>query len=216
LDEALEAGKKAVDLSGDDRVAKYEALSWLGVVLQEKRMFEKALACFEKTVEIRPDDPIPYSMAAFAAFYAGNYDKAIRLFDKELEMGGDEVKYAWIWRHIAKMKLGLDDKKFASFAESLEFDGEWPSPVISFYAGTMSKRRCMEMAADRDPKRDKEKKCEAYYYIGEMELAKGDREEAEKLFEKCLECGIRDFRETLASKIRVEELKRGNRKNGGK
>jgi len=216
FDEALKAGRKAVDLAKQDQFAAYDALSWLGIVLQEKYAFGKALECFERTIELRPDSFPPYSMAATAAFYAGQYGKAVKLLDKALDVGGYDDYYPWIWRRIARSKRELPpDKKFLDHVKSLEFDNEWPAPVLRFYAGAISKQRCLEMAVDKDPKRDNEKKCEAYYYIGEMELAKGNRKEAKKLFEKCLECDIKDFRETIASQIRIEELKKENRKNGG-
>lgn len=209
FDEALNAANKAVDLAKNDKYSKREALIWRALILQEKSEFDKALADFEQATKLFADRIGIDSMAGTAAFYAGKYKKAAEFFQKTLDSNYEN--YAWIWLYIAKRKQGAKPfEAFRKYVESLEYNEEWPIPILKLYAGRLSKKQCLALAENPDPKRDNEMKCEAYYYIGELEMMDGNRDRAAELFKKCLECDILDFRETIAAKIRLKELAKNN------
>ena len=84
---------------------------------------------------------------------------------------------------------------------------EWPVPIIKYYAGLITLEKCLKATIDADKNRENEKKCEVYYFIGELMLLNKKKKEAIEYFNKCIKCEIPDFREHLSSQQRLEELK---------
>ena len=99
-------------------------------------------------------------------------------------------------------------------------------PVARFYAGDLSEDDVLKAAEDEAPVREKEKKCEAYYYLGMAHLlgvgatrvvAQEEgaytgaplperKEKAKEYFEKCLATGVKEFTEYDRAKWELEQL----------
>jgi rhomboid protease GluP len=87
---------------------------------------------------------------------------------------------------------------------------DWPSQIGRFLAGQITEQELLAAAEDADSKKDREQKCEAYFYIGSRHLMAGDNARAEDFFEKCVATGARDFAEYQCAKAELNALGKAN------
>ncbi len=84
----------------------------------------------------------------------------------------------------------------------------WPGPVISLFLGKTTPKKVL--AAARDPFLPKRAQldlaCEAYFYVGQYFLLRGESDEAVRLFRKALDTNATDFVEYDAAKVELERL----------
>ena len=59
---------------------------------------------------------------------------------------------------------------------------------------------------DKDQRVEKEQQCEAYFYLGQYYLIKGDKEKAAQMFELCLETKVTYFVEYKGAKVELERM----------
>ena len=81
-DKALEYGKKAVELNGDNADAQYA----LGVAYAYKQDFKNAAAYLEKAVSLNPDNAYGHYQLGLMQYRLKKYDQTIIHFEKFLEM----------------------------------------------------------------------------------------------------------------------------------
>jgi tetratricopeptide (TPR) repeat protein len=194
------------DIPDKDSYIKNQFIVKKSLLLGKLKKYGKAVDELKKAVELEPESSNILSIYAMTTFYNKDFKKSAELFKKNYEIDPEDL-YAPIWRYISLMKIGKDPKKeFADFAEKIT-GNEWPVPIIRYYNGRIDHKECLKDAFDFDKKRENEKMCEAYYFIGEFLFLQGKKKEGEEFFKKCLECNIPDFRENTASEQRLEELK---------
>jgi len=205
---AIEALGKAIQYLKDDNLKlKISFILKQGILLRERGEYERTIKTIQKAVKLDPKNSEVLTMLAMTHFYAGNYKKATKLFEKCYELNPDDL-YAPIWHYISQKKIQSNieiKNKFAKFADTINGD-KWPIPIIQYYAEKISKTKCLQKTESKNKKRENEKRCEAYYFIGEFLLLSGKKEEAIALFKKCIECGIKNFREYKAAEQELELL----------
>jgi lipoprotein NlpI len=74
------------------------------------------------------------------------------------------------------------------------------------YLGEVTPEQCLAAASDKDPKRDKEMKCEAYFYVGQFYLIRGDKERASESFRRCIATGLTSYREYIYAQGELKRL----------
>ena len=59
---------------------------------------------------------------------------------------------------------------------------EWPAPIIRLYLGQMTPEAVLAAADDPDVNTKKRQVCDANFFIGELALQRGAKDEAVRLF----------------------------------
>ena len=207
LDEALDALNLAINLAGEkEKEYLFNMQSHKSQLLQKLGRYEEAADTLEKivnTYELNDKKNILIN-TGMDRFYAGQYKKCAAVYSEILKNENDP--YVLLIKHLALLKLDRTDTKFAKSAESVISAGKWPAPVFSYYLGKISAEECLKAAESDNNKKENEQKCEAYFYIGELYLHEGKKQEALKYYRKCIDCGITEFFEYTTSGIRIKEL----------
>jgi CHAT domain-containing protein/tetratricopeptide (TPR) repeat protein len=96
--------------------------SWLdqGCQQLERDNFEDALFCFEKVIELEPDNHKAWLIRGIALGDLGRFEEAINSYDKALEFKPD-LHEAWYNRGIALGDLGRLEEAINSYDKALEF-----------------------------------------------------------------------------------------------
>jgi tetratricopeptide (TPR) repeat protein len=102
-DDALEAGKKAVELDASSPVAHQR----LGAVYEQKGMFTEAIAEFQKAVNGSNRVQLAISSLAHAYAIAGNRAEAEKLLTELKERSGHEYVSSYL---IAEIYIALGEK----------------------------------------------------------------------------------------------------------
>ncbi|MBD2483077.1 tetratricopeptide repeat protein [Planktothrix sp. FACHB-1365] len=100
--------------------------SWLdqGYQQLERENFEDALLCFEKVIELEPDNHKAWCNRGIALADLGRLEKAINSYDKALEIEPD-CHAAWYNRGITLYDLGKYEEAINSFDKALEFKPDY-------------------------------------------------------------------------------------------
>ncbi len=98
-----------------------------------------------------------------------------------------------LWLYLARSRAGQDGRsELGKNAQRLKV-AAWPGQVVGLYLGNASAAAILQAAKDRDPKKDKEQHCEAYFYLADHALLRGDRAETIRLFKAAIDTGVTSF-----------------------
>jgi lipoprotein NlpI len=78
--------------------------------------------------------------------------------------------------------------------------------VVSLYLGQSTPEKTLTAAANPDPKRQQEQKCEAEFYVGEHFLLKGAKTEAIRLLRSAAAICPADYYEASGAKAELRRL----------
>jgi superkiller protein 3 len=146
------------------------------------------------TQAIRMDDSLaePYTIRGIAHLLERNYTAAVKDLKQALALKPDAV-YPALWCWSAWMAVGEADvasHELAAVADNVGRDS-WEGNLLRLLRGGESPDDLLEIA------QNDERRCEAYYYIGERALGDGNADEANDWFRKCLETRVGYFLEPL-------------------
>ncbi len=146
-----------------------------------------------------------HNARGFARFFLGQYEAAAKDFQESSEWKGDDV-YTLLWRYIVQARTGGEAaNNLERWAKDKDF-AEWPGQLIYVYRGKLSPQEALRAADDPSPKRQREKKCEAYFYLGELLLTQGKKTEAIKMFRAAVATNVTGFVEYEAAKAELKRL----------
>jgi lipoprotein NlpI len=169
-----------------------------------KGEYGHAIEDYNKAIGLDPNDAKVIKSRGIAEFYLGQFDPARKDLETALQLDPKDP-YTAIWLYVTRVKLGRDAKGgLAKDAAQLNL-GTWPGKVIGLYLGNTTKETVLSSAKDPDPKKDRERQCEAGFYLGEEALRQGKRDEAVTLFQQAVETRVTNFIEYTGA---LDELKR--------
>jgi lipoprotein NlpI len=201
--EAIKELKKAAEHIKNNKKLKISFIIKQAILLKEQGEYKRAIKTIDTAIQIDPENRDILTMQGITYFYAGNYKKAAELFAESYKLNPDDI-YIPLWKYISLKKIHLNHKnKFAELADTLNGD-KWPIPIIRYYAGKITLSECIRQTKSKSKKRENEKKCEAYYFIGEFLILNNQKDEGVKLLKKCIECDIQNFREYQAAKLELK------------
>lgn len=202
-DRAIADCDKAIKMSPNYADAYYNR----GLAWWSKKEYDHALADYTNAIRISPDyvgiHDVYYSRGVLF-FNQGSFIQASEDFKVSLKRNPQD-SYKSLWLFIALERAGATGREELANREDNLNLSEWPGPVILFYLGKNSSEEVLKLAKNPDPKKQQENLCEAYFYLGQHFLIKGNKEQAINMFRLCLDTGINDFTEYNSAK---EELKR--------
>ncbi len=138
---------------------------------------------------------------------AGAFDKAAQ--DFEASLGDAENRrrpYAALLQYIALERSGGDGTaKLENAAKELDLD-EWPGALVRLYLGKTDIDSVMTEAETHSGQSVVESQCEAYYYVAQHHLLKGDTAKARGFFEKAVDTDIQNFLEYTGAKAELKRM----------
>ena len=138
-------------------------------------------------------------------FYLGRFAAAVPDLERAVE-GSPKDLYAVIELYLAQARAGEDGlADLRTNTARLDLD-EWPGPVISMYLGRTDAEAVAEMGGSSATREEREKRCEAMYYVGEYYLLGGDQKRAAAFFRTAVATGITDFVEYRGAKAELARL----------
>jgi lipoprotein NlpI len=132
-----------------------------------------------------------------ARYDAGDFKGASADLLRSLEI--DEDAYAMLFRFLAQSRAGeAAEAELTANAGRLKTK-EWPFAVTELYLGTRTPAATLAAAATP------EQKCEAQFYLGQWQIVKANRADAETALRAAMDTCPKSFIEYRAA---VAELKR--------
>ena len=199
--ESAEAFSKIIALKPSDGQAYLSR----GEAYERTGQMQAAAKDLDQAVLLDPKNPWSWATRGLFRFRRGEYDETSEDLVKALELKPDQM-YWQAFLFLARERAGKDGKaKLSAFRKSRQTE-EWPLPVIDMLLGTTSVTDCLSAAKDANAEGDKEKKCEAFYFVGELHILAGDRKQAAEFFGKCIDTGLSGFIGYEGAKAELERL----------
>ena len=82
----------------------------------------------------------------------------------------------------------------------------WPEQLAHYFQGKSSEAALLQAAADPDPKIAAWQQCEAKFYVGEVELIAGNKDEARQRLETAVKICPIDFLELIAARAELTRM----------
>jgi tetratricopeptide (TPR) repeat protein len=184
-DRAIENYDEAIRLNPNHVNALYNR----GNAYRRKGDYNQAVQDYDQVIRLNPKYADAYSNRGLVRFYQGQFTTAIPDFTQALEFDPANL-YRVLLLYLARARAGSpDQERLSETAKGLDLK-EWPGPIVSMYLGKLPEHAVLDAVADADPGRQRKKRCQAHFYIGQQLLIRQNSNEAAKM-----------FRETLATKV---------------
>jgi len=167
-----------------------------------KGEYERASADYGQAIDLDSKDFSYFWGRARSNFYAGQSGKALADLNQASTLK-PKSGYVALWTQIMRQRSGLQDNLSQISSPS---DTDWPAPVIRLFQGQIGYDALLAAADDPRPSKKKGRVCEANFYAGELELAKGSKNEAIRLFRLASNNCPRSFDEFGAANAELRAL----------
>ncbi len=173
------------------------------VLLSKLGRTAEADAAFARLKATHPDDDYLRNTLAVHQFAEGRFAEAEALF-RAVKPDNGNFAYEVIFGYLAGLRRGAPDRGWLQQHRSLET--AWPAPIQRYLLGELDRTALLQAARDSFDLRTTEQQCEAYFALGEVALAAGDRETARRELENCVQSGIVGFIEYGLARRDLERL----------
>ena len=175
-DRALTDFNKAIELNPKYSIAFNNRAN----VYRDSGDTGRALADFSKAIESNPKYDLAYFNRGLTYFYSGHPDKALADINQASELDPKDAHYA-LWVDIVNKRSNLRSR-LAEATAQLDMT-KWRAPVVRLFLGQMTPGAVVAAAAnDADADVKRRQACDSNFFIGELALQQGTKEEASRLF----------------------------------
>jgi lipoprotein NlpI len=173
-------------------------LSWA-----EKADYARAVADYDAAIRLDPADARMFKRRGRAHFYQGQFALAEKDLVETIARKRDI--YAVLWLYLARARSGNKAEAQLEKDASALPTKDWPEPVLRLFLGRLSPEGIMSAASASDSQKEKERRCEAHFYVAQWHMIRGEKEHAMPQFRRAREVCPDNFVEYDGA---VAELKR--------
>jgi tetratricopeptide (TPR) repeat protein len=196
FDQAMQDYNQAVRLNPSDT----GTLQHRGVLYEKQGQDKLAIADFDEALRLNPGDANVLRNRGFAHFFLGEFDDS----QKDLAIL-NAYPYPAIWLYLARSRAGQQEAKSELAKDAAKFDLKvWPGPVVSMYLGKTTPEAFVEATRDKDPKKNREQRCEAFFYVGQRALIAGKQDQANRLLQRSQETHAADLFEYMGAQAELQ------------
>lgn len=175
----------------------------------DKGEIDKALADYDAAIRLAPNLASAHaSRGRIALFHTNGVAAAADDLAAAVRLEPDNA-YWVLWLHIARLRMGTDDRAELAANAGRLTDASWPKPVVGYYRGSIgiaALRAAVASSAEDSARR--ERTCEADFYIGVVELKSGNHAEARRLLQSAADGCQPTLYETAAARAELRRLAR--------
>jgi len=165
-----------------------------------------AIEEYTKAIQATPAYSDAYLSRGILYFYNGRIEVAENDFARAFETGTDKLApYALLWLYISQARSGKDGVP-TLLKNSRQMNLEtWPGIMISLFLEKVEPWRVVVEAEDADLKKQLEKECVAFFFLGQYYLMNGNADKAAEFFRKTLNTGVTNYRqyESAEKELRI-------------
>jgi len=153
-------------------------------------------------IQAEPNNPAAYYFRGNLYFYQGNYAAAAADFRHHAKLvPGDAYTVIKLYLTAARSE-DKAEQELSTLAR--EVTGKaWPRPILDLYLGKRDAESILTELQPAGSREQRERACEAYFYIAYYFLLGGKQDKARELFAKAVATGVSDFNEYKTAKAEL-------------
>jgi lipoprotein NlpI len=174
-----------------------------------KGALSEAIADSSTAIRLDPRSAFAYRNRGRAHLYSGQAKPAADDFAAALRITPADP-LGVLWLHIARVRSGMDDlAELKANMDRLDRK-KWPGPLFEVLTGEKTMEAVGDIAVSEGGEKPRaERVCDAQVYFGLLQLAAGDRREAETLFKAAVEdcpIGVAEATEIAVARMELNRL----------
>jgi lipoprotein NlpI len=158
---------------------------------------------YNAAIKHDPADDDAYFHRGLANFYAGAVPQALADLAQASKLD-PQYPYYPLWIDIID-KRGNQPSRLPEAISHIDMT-KWPAPVVRLFLGELTPSDLLVAADSADAATKKGQVCEANFYIGELALQQGGKDEAARLFQLAAADCPREFVEGPSARAELEAL----------
>jgi lipoprotein NlpI len=201
--EALADANEAVKLAPNSSTA----LSCRAHVHFSAGEFEKSIADYSRAITLGATDATALHLRGIVKFYAGKLEEAAEDLlrasetdDREGQVGND-LWLAWTYRRLGRP---LPEPLIQRAAEQPR--GDWPRPALAVLTGHLTPEEMLKLLERKTGDDRRMALSEAYFYLGQYYLGRGDKAKARNSFEETRRQNVLIYTEHIAAAFELKHL----------
>jgi lipoprotein NlpI len=163
-----------------------------GLAYGKKGRHEQAIADHDKVIRLKPDYMPAYLNRGRSKFFLARFREAVPDLERAARAVPKDLFRA-SWLYLARSRAGTDGRAALRDAVKGLDLRRWPGPLVLMYLGRMSGADVIESADQGSKRKRREKLTEAYYFVAQHHLIRGDGGEAKELLLSVLKLGVKHF-----------------------
>jgi tetratricopeptide (TPR) repeat protein len=194
LDQAIADLDRSIKIDPNFAAAYYAR----GSAFRDKGDVNRTIADYSRAVEIEPHNFTYVSSRGYAYFYKKDFPNSAADLARAVKGSGDGYCMMFLFLARTHLKQGSAAAELTANARMLE-EKSWPRAAIDLLLGIGSPESTLAAAKGPD------QAAEAYFYIGEWRLNRGDKAEAANDFRKVVETCPKHFIEYAVAAEHLRE-----------
>ena len=162
-----------------------------------------ALADCNEAIRLDPKYILAHVNRGITSFYAGLLPLALADLNQWSKLDPKSA-YATLWLDIID-KRGNLPSHLADATKQIDMT-KWPAPIVRLYLGQLMAAAVLISADDPDPNTKRGHVCEANFFIGELMLQRGKKDEAVQRFRLAAADCPKDFVQYSAANAELKAL----------
>ena len=154
-----------------------------GNAYQDKGDYPRAIADYTTAIRMKPDYAEAFYARGRARYALGDLAASGTDFARSVRLDPSDA-YAVLWLHLVRGRAAASDAdELKRNAGRLDL-AHWPGALVSLYLGKSTPGQVRGQSAQGDADAQREKTCEAAFFLGEYELLRMNDGAAKPLFEE--------------------------------
>jgi len=191
-----------------------DAYNFLGIHFTQLQEFDQAYQAFDSALELSPEHEYAYLNRGIALYYG-----------KRAHLAVDDIKtfyqhqtndpYRLLWLYLIEQEVDNANalNNIKKRADNIS-DDVWAKQIVYLYAGTINQQTFIRNIAVnvRSNKEFSERLCEAYFYLGKLNLLRGDKRAAANFYKLALSTNVYEFVEHRYAKLELDLMRQAVKK----
>src|SRR5262244_364172 len=200
-DRAVENYDEAIRLNPKHAAALYGR----GNAYRRKGDYDRAIENYDEAIKLNPKHVDAFSNRGLVRFYQGQFAAAVPDLSQALKFTPTNL-YRILLLYLAQARAGSHAQDgLAQATEGLDLK-EWPGPIVSLYLGKVPVDTVLDAVVDIDPAKQRQKRCQAYFYVGQQLLIRQNNSEATKMFRETVATNATALFEHEAAQAELKQL----------
>jgi len=201
---SIDDHNRAIELNPNYAVAYYNR----GAAYGRKHRYAEAIKDYTRSVELNPKFALAFASRGMVYRTLGQYGKAIQEFEVALRLNPTD-QYTMLNLYLVLYESDQERQatiRIRDFKNALRTD-EWPKAILEYFSGAGTEENIFNSAKTGDIRKERERMCDTYYYLGMFAVVHGDKSKAMKYFQECIDTGAKELPEYDLATVELDKLR---------
>jgi lipoprotein NlpI len=181
------------------------ALNNRGNAYTRKGAYDRAVNDYDQVLQLNPKHANARFSRGTARFFQGRFSAAVPDLSEALRFAPNNL-YRMLLLYLAQARAGNHGREtLAQAAQGVDL-AKWPGPIVSMYLGDVPEQRVLDSATNADVAERPQRRCQAYFYVGQQLMIRQQSVEAARMFRETLATNASALFEFEAAQAELKRL----------